>query len=120
MDYNFADISGFSPEEQAALNYHRANLINNTYLRHPEGGITTFMGSVVPTPDRKREMIIPTYWGGSIRQMPEAYRSAIKSNITWPSYPTAKEALEAEQRMHKIMEEDTKLFESAQSKKGKK
>ena len=117
---DFVDISGFSPEEQAALNYHRANLINNTYLRHPDGGITTFYGTVVPTPDRKREMIIPTYWGGSIRQVPEAYRSAIKSGITFPSYPTAKEALEAEERMHKIMEQDTKLFESKQFKKGKK
>lgn len=117
MDYDFVDISGFSPEEQAALNYHRANLINNTYLRHPDGGITTFYGSVVPTPDRKRQMIIPTYWGGSIREMPEAYSSAIKSNIKFPSYSTVDEALEAEKRMHKIMEQDTKMFQSMQPKK---
>lgn len=101
---NLVDISGFSPQEQAALNYHRQNLIGNTGLRHPDGSTTTFYGTVVNTD--KGSMILPTYWGGAIREVPDAMRWAIKSGIDFPTYSSEKEALQAEERMHKIMEKD--------------
>jgi hypothetical protein len=114
---DFEDISQFTPQEQAALNYHRANLLNSTFLRQPDGGITTFYGSVLPAravfPNRKGEVIIPTYWGGDIRKMPEAVKFAAKSGIDFPVYPDAETALAAEKRMHEIMERDTQAFNKA-------
>lgn len=102
------DISAFTPQEQAALNYHRQNLLGNTGLRHPDGSTTTFYGTVVNTD--KGSMILPTYWGGAIRSVPDAMRWAIKSGIDFPTYPSEKEALVAEQRMHHIMEQDLSTY----------
>jgi hypothetical protein len=110
---DLVDISNFSPEEQAALNYHRQNLLGNTGLKHKDGSMTTFMGSVVDTD--KGSMILPTYWGGAVRSVPDAMRFAIKSGINFPTYPTTEDALAAEKRMHDIMEQDTMMF-----RKGKK
>jgi len=111
---DFEDISQFTPQEQAALNYHRANLINNTFLRQPGGGITTFYGSVVDNPKTgKGTMIIPTYWGGDIRSPRDAIRFAMRSNIDFPTYDDVETALAAEKRMHEIMERDTKMFNKA-------
>lgn len=110
---DLADISHFTPQEQAALNYHRRNLLGNTGLRHDDGSTTTFYGTVVDTD--KGSMILPTYWGGSIREVPDAMRWAIKSGIDFPVYPTTEDALAAEKRMHDIMEQDIAVF-----RKGKK
>ena len=117
---DFGDISGFSPEEQAALNYHRANLINNRYLRHPGGGITTFMGSIGRTQDNKGEMYFPTYWGGAILEPRSAFKQAVKSGIKFPVYSDVETALKREQAMHNIMEQDTKLFLKSLKNAGKK
>lgn len=105
---DLADISGFSPQEQAALNYHRQNLLGNTGLKHKDGSMTTFYGTVVDTD--KGSTIIPTYWGGAIRSVPDAMRWAIKSGIEFPTYPSTKEALAAEQRLHGIMEQDVNAY----------
>lgn len=105
---DLVDISGFSPQEQAALNYHRQNLLGGTGLQHPDGSTTTFYGTVVNTD--KGAMVLPTYWGGAIRSVPDAMRWAIKSGIDFPTYPTEKEALDAEQKMHKIMEQDVATY----------
>jgi hypothetical protein len=110
---DLADISQFSPEEQEALNYHRQNLIGGTGLRHEDGSMTTFMGTVVDTD--KGSMVLPTYWGSAVRSVPDAMRFAIKSGIKFPTYPTTEDALAAEKRMHDIMEQDTMMF-----RKGKK
>lgn len=105
---DLVDISKFSPQEQAALNYHRTNLIGNTGLKHPDGSTTTFYGTVVNTD--KGSMILPTYWNGAIREVPDAMRFAIKSGIDFPTYKNEKEALAAEQRMHSIMEQDVASY----------
>jgi hypothetical protein len=105
---DLTDISTFSPEEQAALNYHRQNLLGGTGLKHEDGSMTTFMGSVVDTD--KGSMILPTYWGGAVRSVPDAMRFAIKSGIKFPTYATSKDALTAEKRMHDIMAQDTAMF----------
>ena len=101
-------IDQFSPQEQAALNYHRQNLIGGTGKANKDGSMTTFMGSVVDTNDGA--MILPTYWAGSVRSVPDAMRFAIKSGIDFPKYPSVAEALAAEKRMHGVMEQDTKLI----------
>lgn len=104
----FSDISHFSPEEQAALNYHRQNLAGNTGLRHKDGSMTTFMGTVVDTD--QGSMVLPTYWGGSVRSVPDAMRWAIKSGIKFPMYSNTEEALAAEKRMHDVMEQDLNAY----------
>ena len=93
-----------TPQEQAAIDYHRSNLLTGNALKHPDGSLTTFMGSVVGTDGG--HMILPTYWGGDIRSVPDAMRWAIKSGIDFPTYKTSDDALAAEQRLHKIMEQD--------------
>jgi hypothetical protein len=100
----FSDISHFSPEEQAALNYHRRHLVGNTGLRHPDGAVTTFMGSVVDT--GKGAMILPTYWEGTVRPVDQAMNFAIRSGIKFPVYDSVESALTAEKRMHDVMEQD--------------
>ena len=93
-----------TPAEQAAIDYHRSNLLTGNALKNADGSLTTFMGSVVGTD--KGHMILPTYWGGAVRSVPDAMRWAIKSGIDFPTYKTPEEALAAEQRIHKVMEQD--------------
>jgi hypothetical protein len=104
-DPKFVDISKFTPNEQAALQYHRNHLTGGTGLKNADGSTTTFMGSVVDTPSGGA-MILPTYWHGQVRDVPQATKFAIKSGISFPEYKSIEEALAAEQRMHKIMEQD--------------
>ena len=111
---DFADISGFTPQEQAALNYHRSHLVNNTYKENADKSLTTFYGTVVDTD--KGAKIIPTYWGGQTREVPDAMRFAAKSNIDFPTYADVPTALEAEKRMHNIMEQDIGVFTKARKK----
>lgn len=105
-----SDISKFSPEEQAALTYHRNNLLGGTALTHPDGDVTTFYGTVVETPEGA--MVLPTYWGGAIREVPDAMRFAMKSGIKFPTYKDVDTALAAEKRMHDVMEQDVRAFRS--------
>ena len=105
----FSDISGFSPQEQAALTYHRSNLINGTSKKNKDNSLTTFFGSVVDTPEGGA-MILPTYWHGEVRDIPQAMRFAIKSGIDFPKYGSVDEALGAEKRMHDIMEQDVNAY----------
>lgn len=92
------------PEEQSVLDYHRKNLLGGTGLKNADGSITTFKGAVVGADDGY--MILPTYWHGQVREVPDAMRFAIKSGIKFPRYKTLQEALAAEQRLHKVMEMD--------------
>ena len=93
-----------SPPEQAVIDYHRSNLYQGKGLRNPDGSMTTFKGSVIGADGG--HMILPTYWHGQVRDIPQAMRFAIKSGIKFPTYKTVKEALAAEQRLHQIMEQD--------------
>jgi hypothetical protein len=94
----------FSPEENNALNYHRANLATNNAMRNADGSLTTFKGTIVGTD--KGQMLLPTYWHGAVRDVPDAMRFAIRSGIQFPSYKTVEDALAAEQRLHNVMETD--------------
>jgi hypothetical protein len=109
-EYNFPDISGFSEQEQAALNYHRNNLRANTALKNKDNSLTTFYGTVVETPEGA--MVLPTYWHGQVRDVPQSLRFAVKSGINFPKYKSVDEALSAEKRMHDIMEQDINVFTS--------
>ena len=111
-DPKFVDISKFTPHEQAALQYHRNHLTGGTGLKNADGSTTTFMGSVVDTPSGGA-MILPTYWHGEIRDVPQAMKFATKSGVTFPEYKSVKDALAAEQRMHKIMEQDVESYGAA-------
>jgi hypothetical protein len=108
-DLTLPDISKFTPNEQAALQYHRNHLLTGSALKHDDGSMTTFMGTVVDTP-KGGAMILPTYWNGAVREVPDAMNLAVKSGIKFPIYPSVKAALAAEQRMHKIMEQDVNAY----------
>jgi hypothetical protein len=109
------DEQQLSPAEQAALDYHRTNLALGQGMKNADGSMTTFKGAVVGV-DRNRHMILPTYWHGQVRSIPEAMRFAIRSGIPFPTYGSAEEALQAEQRIHKIMEQDMIDYMSRQPK----
>lgn len=104
----FGDISNFTPEEQAALQYHRDQLTNNTALINQNGSLTSFMGAVVTR--NKRAMILPLYWHGKVRDQAQAMNFATESGIAFPEYKSVDEALAAEERMHKIMEQDSQSY----------
>ena len=99
-----------SGSEAAVLAYHRNNLFGGRALLNPDGSATTFRGAIVETPDGG-QALIPTYWNGAVRDVPDAVRLAIKSGLSFPVYDTPEEAEEAEMRLHKMMEDDMRLYE---------
>ena len=100
-----------TPSEMNALNYHRRNLQGKTYLQNPDGSLTTFYGAIVG-PDNNQYRLIPTYWGGAIRDVPTAMRFAMRSGIDFPTYKSLSEAEDAEKRLHEIMAKDTEAYQS--------
>jgi hypothetical protein len=107
----FADIGAFSPQEQAALNYHRQHLQKGTFQKNKDGSITTFYGTVIDVPGGA--MIIPAYWNGkTVTDIRKAVELAKKSGIQWPRYKSVNDALAAEQRMHAVMEQDIAGFQA--------
>lgn len=98
--------------EDDVLKYHRNNLYGGTSLVHDDGSKTTFMGAIVETPDGG-QALIPTYWAGAVRSIPDAVRFAMKSGYDFPVYDTVEEAEAAEQRLHDIMEQDMQSFDAA-------
>ena len=104
-------LETMTPEEQNALQYHRNNLNLGTFLQHPDGQKTTFMGAIVEAPGGK-QMLIPTYWGGAVRSVPDALRMAIKSGIKFPTYDSVKEAQARENFLHSIMEKDVQAYDA--------
>ena len=98
--------------EQTVLTYHRNNLFGGKALVQPTGDMTTFRGAIVETPDGG-QTLIPTYWAGAERSIPDAVRLAIKSGLDFPVYDTVEDAEQAEQRLHKTMEEDVALYARA-------
>jgi len=105
-----------SPSEQAALDYHRTNLALGQGMKNADGSMTTFKGAVVGVDGK--HMILPTYWHGQVRSIPEAMRFAIRSGIPFPSYKTPEQALQAEQKIHKLMEQDMVDYMSRQPQQG--
>jgi len=97
-----------TPAEEEALRYHRQNLERGTYLRNPDGSLTTFYGTVVG--DDKGAMLIPTYWHGAIRDPEQSVKFALKSGINFPRYKSTERALAAERALHDIMEAETQAF----------
>lgn len=94
--------------EQAVIDYHRRHLQGRTFLRNPDGSLTTFRGAIVGLPEG--ETLIPTYWHGTVRDVPEAVRFAMKSGLKFPAYKTPQQAEAAERRLHEIMEADTRKY----------
>ena len=112
---DFEDISKLTPQEQAVINYHRANLIGGNYWKQPGGEITTFYGTIVDTPEGGA-VLIPGYWGGrQTLNVPDAMQRAIKSGIDWPRFKNPKDARDAEIRLHDIMERDLDVFRSSKN-----
>lgn len=97
-----------TPAVQAVIDYHRRHLQLGTGLRNADGSMTTFKGAIVGTPEGN--ILMPTYWNGAVRDIPDAMRMMMKSGIKFPAYKTPEEAEQAESRLHKIMEEDTQEF----------
>ena len=108
-------LEQMTPEELNALQYHRNNLNLGAFLQHPTGEKTTFMGAIVEAPGGK-QMLIPTYWGGAIRPVPDAMRMAIKSGIKFPTYDTVEEAEAREKYIHSLMEQDVKKYDAEKAK----
>ena len=101
------------PSEQPVLDYHRQHLQQGTFLRNPDGSLTTFYGTIVGN-DKLGYQIIPTYWHGDIREVPDAVTFAEKSGIQFPKYKTLSQAEAAERALHTLMEEDTAKFMAKQ------
>ena len=97
-----------TPSEQAALDYHRRHLQGKTFMRNPDGSLTTFRGAIVGTD--KGEMLIPLYWGNAVREVPDALKMAIRSGIDFPVYKDVAAAEAAERRLHDIMEQETRDY----------
>lgn len=95
--------------EAAVLAYHRNNLFGGRALLNPDGSATTFRGAIVETPEGG-QALIPTYWNGAVRDVPDAVRLAIKSGLSFPVYDTPEEAADAETRLHKMMEDDMRMY----------
>ena len=93
-----------NPDEQSVLDYHRQNLFGGTGMKNADGSITTFKGTVVGLDDGYA--ILPTYWHGQVREVPDAVRFAMRSGIKFPRYKTLQDALSAERRLHSVMESD--------------
>jgi hypothetical protein len=94
-----------NPDEQSVLDYHRQNLLGGTGLKNADGSITTFKGAIVGFDDGYA--ILPRYWHGQVREVPDAVRFAMRSGIKFPRYKTIEEAEAAELRLHSIMDSDT-------------
>lgn len=99
-----------TPSEMEAYNFHKRNLLTKMYQKNGDGSITTFMGAVVDTPDGGAQ-IIPTYWHGSVRDVPDAMRKVIQSGIKFPTYHSVDEALKREKVIHQFMARDIDALE---------
>ena len=104
------------PAELPVLDYHRQHLQQGTFRRNPDGSLTTFYGTIVGN-DKEGYQIIPTYWHGDIREVPDAMAFAEKSGIKFPRYKSLTQAEAAERALHTLMEEDTSAFMAKQAKR---
>lgn len=91
-----------------AIQYHRNNLDAGTYLTNPDGSPTTFFGARMGTPEGV--MYFPTYWHGAKLEPRTAFRLAVQSKQRFPVYRDEATAAAREAVIHKVMEEDSKLF----------
>lgn len=102
-----------TPEEQNIIDYTRQHYANGTYMRNPDGSITSFKGIIVGGEDGEPASIIPSYWDGRVVDAHTAMRNARayvqKTGKHFPSYPSIAEAEAAEQRIHKTMSADVKF-----------
>lgn len=105
-------MSKLTSAERANIEYHRQHLRNKTFYRDPKtGDITTFYGMTVRLPDG-RFATVPSYLGKGqfAKTEQEALSHANKIGLKYPIYKSEKEALDAEQRVHQVMEQDTEDF----------
>ena len=114
-DYYTPLPADLTPEEQNVIQYHRNNLDTGLYQTNPDGSPTTFKGAVMGTPEGA--MLFPTYWHGSVMEPRTEFRMAARSGIGFPTYKDDATALAREQVLHKVMEEDSKIFMKLRKKK---
>lgn len=99
---------GFTPQEQALIQYHRDNLSRGTELKD-EQGTTTVLITGMQGPDG-REYLVPGFFDGK-RQSPAAIAERV-GKIGWdrfPSYATLDDAEQATKRLHDLIEEDSRV-----------
>ena len=106
-----------TPEELAAVQYHRNNLDRGTFLTQPNKDISTFLGARMGT--QNGVMVFPTYWHGTMLQPQTAFKEAIRSGIKFPTYANDELAAAAEQKMHNVMAADTAAYRASAAKKSK-
>lgn len=98
--------------EQNVLDYHRSNLRPGRYMQNSDGSITTFKGALVGVPGGYQ--LVPTYWNGKVvDNMDDIYSNIKRSGISFPIYKTESEAMKAEQRLHKYMENDIRKMSAS-------
>lgn len=105
-------LNRLTPAERSNIEYHRQHLRNKTFYRDPKtGDITTFYGMTVKLPNG-RFATVPSYLGNGqfAKSEQEALAHANKIGLKYPIYKSEKEALDAEQRVHRVMEQDTQDF----------
>lgn len=102
-----------TPDEQNVIDYTRQHYANGTYMRNPDGSITSFKGMVVGGEDGEPARIIPSYWDGKVVDRHTAFQNAMAyeraTGKRWPAYKTTDEALQAEQRIHQTMDADMRF-----------
>jgi len=106
-----------TPEELAAIQYHRNNLDRGTFLTQPNKDLTTFFGARMGTPSGV--MYFPTYWHGAMLEPRTAFREAMRSGIKFPTYANDELAAAAEEKLHNVMAADTAAFRARAAKKPK-
>jgi hypothetical protein len=102
--------------EKNVIEYHRQHLRNKTYLKNPDGSVTTFMGTQFSIDENNPNgptQLVPTYWNGKVLKTPREIYDAIKSSgINFPVYRSASEAARREKFLHDIMEKDIAMMQA--------
>lgn len=103
------------PDERRLINYHRANLAKGGMRNGNE--VTTFRGMRFGIGDTEdgETLYAPTYFNGKINSDEDTIAHAKKSGL-YARYKTAKEANDAEYKLHEIMSRDTSKYLAATAK----
>lgn len=96
-------------DERRLINYHRLNLTKGGLKN--AGQTTTFRGTRIDFDDGT--MYAPTYFNGKVNENLNDIVNHAKKTGLYAMYPDAKSANDAEYRLHKIMERDTKIHDKA-------
>jgi hypothetical protein len=96
-------------DERRLIDYHRSNLTRGGLKNGNK--TTTFRGTRIDFDDGT--MYAPTYFNGKVHQNMDDIVSHAKKTGLYAMYPNAKEANDAEFKLHEIMRLDTQKYEEA-------